>query len=62
MPIKILAKRSEDGRPVAVKTGLPKPSDLRLVMLAYPMTPEFHNISLLTIGDLPMPPAAPVAP
>jgi hypothetical protein len=61
MPIKNLAKRNEDGRPVAVKTGLPKPSDLRLLMLAYPMTPEFNNISLLTIADLPMPSAAPVA-
>ena len=61
MPIKILAKRSEDGRSVAVKTGLPKPSDLRLLMLAYPSTAEFNDIGLLTIGDLPMPPAEPGA-
>lgn len=62
MPIKIFATRSEDGRPVAVKTGLPKLSAPRLLLLAYPMTAEFNNISILTVGDLPMPPTPSAVP
>ncbi len=60
LPIKIACLR-EEGWKMVVKTGLPKPRDSRTLIIAYPMTSEFNNISTLIIGNVPMPPPPPAS-
>jgi hypothetical protein len=62
LPIKIAKKNGDDGWKLVVKTGLPKPSHSRMIMLAYPNSRNSEGINTLTIGDVPMPPPPPAAP
>jgi len=62
LPIKIAKNNGEDGWKLVVKTGLPKPSHSRMIMLAYPNSRNSEGINTLTIGDVPMPPPPPAAP